>query len=70
MSYLYTMTDVIQDAVVKGFTNVPYRPFGIGWSNDFMGAGGVLIGRKDSDLTPCHFFFVDIHCLEFEKGNI
>lgn len=61
------MTDVIQDAVVERFANVPHRPFEIAGSNDFMGARGVLIGREDSDLPSCHFFFVDIHSLELEK---
>lgn len=63
VSYLHTMTNIIQRAVINRFANVPHRPFGIGWSNDFMRAGGVLIGGEDADLPPRHLFFMDVHCL-------
>lgn len=69
MSYLHTMTDIIQRAVIDRFANVPHRPLGIGWSNDFMRAGGVLIGCEDADLPPRHFFFVDVHRLEERKKS-
>ncbi len=64
VSYLHTVTDIIQRAVIDRFANVPHRPLGIGWCNDFMRAGGVLIGCEDADLPPRHFFFVDVHRLE------
>lgn len=70
MSYLHTMTDIIQRAVIDRFANVPHRPLGIGWSNDFMCAGGVLIGCEDADLPPRHFFFVDVHRLEERKKKL
>lgn len=68
MSYLHTVTDIVQRAVIDRFANVPHRPLGIGWSNDFMRAGGVLIGCDDADLPPRHFFFVDVHRLEGKKN--
>lgn len=67
VSYLHTVTNIVQCAVINRFANVPHRPLGIGWSNDFMRAGGVLIGGEDADLSSRHFFFMDVHCLNWSS---
>lgn len=67
VSYLHTVTNIVQCAVIDRFANVPHRPLGIGWSNDFMRAGGVLIGGEDADLSPRHFFFMDVHRLNWSS---
>lgn len=67
VSYLHSVTNIVQRAVIDRFANVPHRPLGIGWSNDFMRAGGVLIGGEDADLSSRHFFFMDVHRLNWSS---
>lgn len=61
--YLDSMAHVIQQAVVNWLADVAHRPLWIGRSNDLVRARGVLIGGQDANLPPCHFLFVDVHCL-------
>lgn len=57
------MAYVIQQTVVNGFADVAYRPLGIGWCDDLVRAGSVLIGSENANLSPGHLFFMDVHRL-------
>lgn len=61
--YLYTVAYVIQQTVVNGFADVAYRPLRIGWCDDLVRAGSVLIGGEDANLSPGHLLFMDVHRL-------
>lgn len=57
------MAHVVQHAVVDGLADVAHRPLGIGWGDDLVCAGRVLVGGEDADLPPGHLLFVDVHRL-------
>lgn len=67
--YLYTVSYVIQQAVVNRLADVAHGPLGIGRSNDLVCARGILISSEDADLTPGHLLFVDVHRLQSEQKN-
>lgn len=67
--YLDSMTHVVQHAVVDRLADVAHGPLGIGWGNDLVRAGRVLVGGEDANLSPGHLFFVDVHRLEERKKN-
>lgn len=57
------MAHVVQHAVVDGLADVAHRPLGIGWGDDLVCAGCVLVGGEDANLPPGHLLFVDVHRL-------
>lgn len=57
------MADVIQYVEVDWFPDVAHWPLRIGRSNDFVCAGGVLIGGQDANLSPGDLLLMDVHRL-------
>lgn len=62
--HLHAVAHVVQHAVVDGLADVAHRPLGIGWGDDLVCAGRVLVGGEDADLPPGHLLFVDVHRLK------
>lgn len=60
------MAHVVQHAVVDGLADVAHGPLGIGGGNDLVRARCVFISRKDTNFTPGHLLFMDVHRLQAE----
>lgn len=58
------MAGVVQNIVVNRLAYVAHWSLRIGWRNDFVGAGSVLIGSQDTNLPPRHLLFMNIHRLK------
>lgn len=61
--HLDSVAHVVQHAVVDGLADVAHRPLGIGWGDDLVCAGCVLVGGEDANLPPGYLLFVDVHRL-------
>ena len=62
-AYLHAVPHVVQHAVVNGLADVAHWPLRIGWGDDLVCAGGVLIGSEDANLPASHLLLVDVHRL-------
>lgn len=61
--YLNSVPHVVQHGVVDRFSDISNRSLDVGWSDDLVCSGRVLVGGQDADFSPGHLLLMDVHCL-------